>query len=92
MVRLVRISKLSKLNTMIEESAASVGREWITMVFAIGKTGIMMLMVAHFLTCAWFFVGIQFGPEFPEQSWVELAHIAKRPDAWLHTKGLKGQG
>ena len=84
-VRLVRISKLSKLNTMIEESAASVGREWVTMVFAIGKTAVMMLMVAHFLTCAWFFVGVQFGPELPDQSWVELASIAKRKDS---TDGL----
>ena len=81
-VRLVRIVKLSKLNTMIEESAASAGRQWVTLVVAITKTAITMLMVAHFLTCAWFYIGLHLGPELPSLSWVEIAQIAERPDAW----------
>jgi len=79
-VRLVRIVKLSKLNTMIEESAASAGRQWVTLVVAITKTAITMLMVAHFLTCAWFYIGLHLGPELPSLSWVEIAQIAERPE------------
>ena len=81
-IRLVRIVKLSKLNTIIEESAASAGRQWVTLVVAITKTAIMMLTTAHFLTCAWFYIGLNLGPELPSLSWVEIAQIAERPDAW----------
>ncbi|CAE7689011.1 HCN4 [Symbiodinium necroappetens] len=83
-IRLVRIVKLSKLNTIIEESAASAGRQWVTLVVAITKTAIMMLTTAHFLTCAWFYIGLNLGPELPSLSWVEIAQIAERPE----TRGL----
>ncbi|CAE7656177.1 HCN4 [Symbiodinium sp. CCMP2456] len=83
-VRLVRIVKLSKLNTIIEESAASAGRQWVTLVVAITKTAVMMLTTAHFLTCAWFYIGLNLGPELPSLSWVEIAQIAERPE----TRGL----
>ncbi|CAE7313802.1 Cnga3, partial [Symbiodinium natans] len=79
-VRLIRIVKLSKLNTMIEESAASAGRQWVTLVVAITKTAVMMLMTAHFLTCTWFYIGMNLGPELPNPSWVEMAEIAVRWD------------
>ena len=69
---------------MIEENAASAGRQWVTLVVAITKTAIMMLMVAHFLTCAWFYIGLNLGPELPMESWVEIALIAERADSGLH--------
>ena len=57
-LRLIRLIKLSKLNTLIEESAAAAGRQWVTMVVAITKTGVGMLVVAHWLTCFWYWTGV----------------------------------
>lgn len=57
-LRLIRLIKLSKLNTMIEESAAAAGRQWVTMVVAITKTGVGMILVAHWLTCFWYWTGV----------------------------------
>ena len=57
-LRLIRLIKLSKLNTMIEESAAAAGRQWVTMVVAITKTGVGMILVAHWLTCFLYWTGV----------------------------------
>lgn len=57
-LRMIRLIKLSKLNTMIEESAAAAGRQWVTMVVAITKTGVGMILVAHWLTCFWYFTAL----------------------------------
>ena len=64
-LRLIRLIKLSKLNTMIEESAAAAGRQWVTMVVAITKTGVGMILVAHWLTCFWYWTGVFPGARLP---------------------------
>lgn len=74
-LRLIRIIKLSKLNTMIEESAAAAGRQWVTLVVAITKTGVGMIMVAHFLTCFWYFTGEWIvGYDSGVLNWIEFAN------------------
>ena len=87
-LRLIRIIKLSKLNTMIEESAAAAGRQWVTLVVAITKTGVGMIMVAHFLTCFWYFTGeFIVGYDTPLVNWIEYAgaRVAheKQVEGWV---------
>ena len=69
-LRMIRLIKLSKLNNLIEESAAAAGRQWVTMVVAITKTGVGMILVAHWLTCFWYWTGM-FLVDTSIPNWIE---------------------
>ena len=56
--RLLRLLKMSKLQDMLQEVAASTGRQWIMLVIAIVNTSFVALVCAHVLTCVWFALGI----------------------------------
>eukprot|EP00438_Fugacium_kawagutii_P003373 Skav228254 [mRNA] locus=scaffold3112:264241:268087:+ [translate_table: standard] len=55
--RLLRLLKMSKLQDILQEVAASTGQQWIMLVIAIVNTAFMILIVAHILTCMWFWLG-----------------------------------
>lgn len=55
--RLLRLLKMSKLQDIMQEVAASTGRQWIMLVIAIVNTAFVILVVAHMLTCMWFWLG-----------------------------------
>lgn len=55
--RLLRLLKMSKLQDIMQEVAASTGRQWIMLVIAIVNTAFVILVVAHILTCMWFWLG-----------------------------------
>ena len=45
--------KMSKLQDILQEVAASTGRQWIMLVIAIVNTTFVIIVVAHVLTCMW---------------------------------------
>ena len=55
--RLLRLLKMSKLQDILQEMAASTGRQWIMLVIAIVNTTFIILVVAHVLTCIWWWLG-----------------------------------
>lgn len=68
-LRLLRLLKMSKFNLLLQELwrcmcqlwwqevAASTGRQWLILVMAIANTSAGILVVAHLLTCFWFYMG-----------------------------------
>lgn len=85
-MRLIRILKLSKMNTLIEESAAAAGRQWVTLVVAISKTAVGMIMVAHFLTCFWYWVAVELVNTEQVANWIQVvgADTTTGPVQYLH--------
>ena len=69
--RLLRLLKMSKLQDILQEIAASTGRQWIMLVIAIVNTTFMILVVAHMLTCAWFWLGKATEAEGLYLSWIQ---------------------
>jgi len=57
-LRLLRLVKMSKFNQVLQEVAASTGRQWMILVMAITNMSTLILVVAHILTCVWFGVGM----------------------------------
>lgn len=56
----------------MQEIAASTGRQWIMLVVAIINSAVAILLVAHVMTCFWFFVGRTIEGDAPESSWLFL--------------------
>ena len=69
--RLLRLLKMSKLQDILQEIAASTGRQWIMLVIAIVNTTFMILVVAHMLTCAWFWLGKATEEDGLYLSWIQ---------------------
>ena len=69
--RLLRLLKISKLQDILQEIAASTGRQWIMLVIAIVNTTFMILVVAHMLTCAWFWLGKATEADGHYLSWIQ---------------------
>ncbi|CAE7560882.1 eag [Symbiodinium natans] len=55
--RLLRLLKMTKLDEITQEIAASTGRQWIMLVMAVCNSAIVTMLVAHIVTCFWFWVG-----------------------------------
>ena len=55
--RLLRLLKIARLQTVVQELAASTGRQWLMLVIAIINTTFVLLAVAHMLTCIWVWLG-----------------------------------
>ena len=71
--RLLRLLKMSKLQEILQEVAASTGQQWIMLVIAIVNTAFMILVVAHMLTCMWFWLGraVEEDHEAKYTSWMQ---------------------
>eukprot|EP00435_Cladocopium_sp_Y103_P040768 s901_g11.t1 len=69
--RLVRLLKMARFDDLMQEIAASTGRQWIMLVVAIINSAVAILLVAHVMTCFWYFVGRQVENE-GRQSWLSL--------------------
>ncbi|CAK9096317.1 unnamed protein product [Durusdinium trenchii] len=55
--RLVRLLKMARFDDLMQEIAASTGRQWIMLVVAIINSTVAILLVAHVMTCFWFGLG-----------------------------------
>eukprot|EP00439_Symbiodinium_sp_Y106_P013765 s6919_g1.t5 len=53
-LRLLRLVKMSKFNQVLQDLAASTGRQWMILVMAITNMSTLILVVAHILTCVTF--------------------------------------
>eukprot|EP00930_Biecheleria_cincta_P083080 TRINITY_DN7270_c0_g2_i6.p1 TRINITY_DN7270_c0_g2~~TRINITY_DN7270_c0_g2_i6.p1 ORF type:complete len:1024 (+),score=174.73 TRINITY_DN7270_c0_g2_i6:679-3750(+) len=74
-LRLLRVLKMSRLASFMEESAATTGKRWLMLLSAMLKTGLVVLMLTHVLTCTWYWLGTQAGAE-GLSSWIEITGAA----------------
>ncbi|CAK9078837.1 Potassium/sodium hyperpolarization-activated cyclic nucleotide-gated channel 2 [Durusdinium trenchii] len=74
-LRLLRLLKMSKFNILLQEVAASTGRQWLILVMAIANTSGLILVVLHLLTCGWFFLGRTL-EEDGRISWVTMSNAS----------------
>lgn len=58
----------SMIQDLMQEIAASTGRQWIMLVVAIINSAVAILLVAHVMTCFWYFIGSNV-----ENSWLTLS-------------------
>ena len=84
--RLLRLLKIARLQTVVQELAASTGRQWLMLVIAIINTTFVLLVVAHMLTCIWVWLGRSTQSEGRE-SWIDIAGAATLsiPLQYLHS-------
>jgi len=75
--RLVRLLKIARFDDLMQEIAASTGRQWIMLVVAIINTTVAILLIAHVMTCIWVGVG-----EFIQRDDHWLALAALPDDRW----------
>ncbi|CAE7250487.1 Hcn4 [Symbiodinium sp. CCMP2592] len=70
--RLLRLLKMTKLDEITQEIAASTGRQWIMLVMAVFNSAVVTMLVAHIVTCVWFWIGKTVWDE-GHVSWIHLA-------------------
>eukprot|EP00913_Durusdinium_trenchii_P001541 g1426.t2 len=79
---------------IIQELAASTGRQWIMLVIAILTSAIAATLVTHFITCIWFWIGytIQQQEEALQQgreSWILKAGAWDQPGGTQYIHSLR---
>ena len=72
-----RIPRRVCAQDLMQEIAASTGRQWIMLVVAIINTTVAILLIAHVMTCIWVGVG-----EFIQRDDHWLALAALPDDRW----------
>ncbi|CAK9009581.1 unnamed protein product [Durusdinium trenchii] len=92
--RMLRLLKMTKLDEIIQELAASTGRQWIMLVIAILTSAIAATLVTHFITCIWFWIGytIQQQEEALQQgreSWILKAGAWDQPGGTQYIHSLR---
>eukprot|EP00928_Gymnodinium_smaydae_P029384 TRINITY_DN22149_c0_g1_i1.p1 TRINITY_DN22149_c0_g1~~TRINITY_DN22149_c0_g1_i1.p1 ORF type:complete len:1143 (-),score=169.46 TRINITY_DN22149_c0_g1_i1:80-3508(-) len=55
-LRLVRILKMSKVKQVIEDTLTSLGIQWLTLVIAMVKTFLAIVLLAHAAACTWYVI------------------------------------
>lgn len=80
-LRLLRLLKMSKFNMLLQEVAASTGRQWLILVMAIANTSGLILVVAHLLTCFWYWIG-RSTEEQGRRSWIAESFALEVP-GWI---------
>ena len=72
---------------LMQEIAASTGRQWIMLVVAIINSAIAILLVAHVMTCFWYALGVAVEQMGEHPSWLQLALITNHTflDQYLHS-------
>ena len=85
--RLVRLLKMARFDDLMQEIAASTGRQWIMLVVAIINSAIAILLVAHVMTCFWYALGVAVEQMGEHPSWLQLAFITNSTflDQYLHS-------
>lgn len=71
--RLVRLVKMAKIEGVLQEFAASTGRQWVMLVVTFFNTSTFMLLFEHIASCVWF------GLAHSElaNSWIEVQGTAQ---------------
>ncbi|CAE7277002.1 Hcn3 [Symbiodinium necroappetens] len=86
-LRILRIFKAGKVNVIIENLVISMGRQWLILLFTIGRMLMVIGGVTHVLACVFFVVGkavseargLQAVPEAQDLkmgSWIDIAQIS----------------
>lgn len=81
-MRLLRLLKMSKFNNLLQEVAASTGRQWLILVMAIANTSGLILVVAHLLTCFWYYIGRTVQEQGVYSSWIDESY-ATEVEGWI---------
>ncbi|CAK9028889.1 Potassium voltage-gated channel subfamily H member 5 (Ether-a-go-go potassium channel 2) (rEAG2) (Voltage-gated potassium channel subunit Kv10.2) [Durusdinium trenchii] len=68
--RLLRLLKMSKLQDILQEVAASSGRQGVMLIIAIVNTTFIILLFAHVLTCIWYALGKAAEESMGIESWL----------------------
>lgn len=71
LVRALRLIKVSKLSLTLEDVFSNYGRRGVILVVAVIKTFSLIFLTAHFLTCAWYSLGV-YGGRAGSDSWINL--------------------
>jgi len=74
--------KLTRVNAIIEETAANSGHQSVTVITGITSTAIGMAFCAHLLTCMWYAIGRSVEETQEVQSWTQLAEADSVPE-WV---------
>lgn len=69
--RLVRLVKMAKIEGVLQEFAASTGRQWVMLLVTFFNTSTFILLFEHIASCAWF----------------GLAHSELGTDRWIDVQG-----
>ncbi|CAE6961557.1 CNGA4 [Symbiodinium natans] len=77
-LRILRIFKAGKVNVIIENLVISMGRQWLILLFTIGRMLMVIGGVTHVLACIFFVVGkaVSESENLEMGSWIEIAGIA----------------
>lgn len=67
--RLVRLIKMAKIEGVLQEFAASTGRQWVMLCVTLLNTATLILLFEHIASCAWF--GLS--RINAEDSWIQMA-------------------
>ena len=83
--RLLRLLKMSKLQDILQEMAASTGRQWIMLVIAIVNTSGIIIVVAHVLTCLWWGLGkfVDGDESIGYNSWIVESNASEAGAEWI---------
>ena len=76
--RLLRLLKILRLQAIVQELAASTGRQWLMLVITIINTTFVLLVVAHMLTCVWVWLG-RATHSAGGTSWIDIAGATALP-------------
>lgn len=71
--RLVRLVKMAKIDGVLQEFAASTGRQWVMLVVTFFNTSTFILLFEHIASCAWF--GLAHSEM--SDSWIEVQGTAQ---------------
>jgi hypothetical protein len=70
-IRLLRLMRMAKLRKLLFRIQDLIDSEWLSVVFAVGRNMGVILLMNHYLACAWFLCGKQAG----QAGWVERLHV-----------------
>ena len=84
--RLLRLLKIMRLQAIVQELAASTGRQWLMLVIAIINTTFVLLVLAHMMTCIWVWLA-RATQSAGGTSWLDIAeaNALSIPLQYLHS-------
>lgn len=87
-LRLLRLLKVSKLKTIIQEMVASTGRSGIVFMLAILNTAVLIIFMIHVMTCVWYGIG-QASIAEGKISWIDISMAQEEDDFTQYMHSLR---
>lgn len=80
MLRLMRVAKFGRLSQALEDACSAPSYQWIVLVVALVKIFIGLLVGAHLLACAWYWIGSA-GP--PGRNWIDQRRAQSKSERYM---------